>query len=88
MILVQLIQELIALGEGILGHFVSGDPGAATLLADYEWSISGQSAFVLDPKGNYLVGAVADIVVYGAILVDWIVQALLGVPDYNGIAPP
>ena len=88
MILVELLQQAIALGQGILGHFVDGSAGTATLMTDYEWSISDQVAFELSPKGKYLAGAVADIVVYGAILVDWIVQALLGSPNYNAIAPP
>jgi hypothetical protein len=47
------------------------------MLGDFEWNLIGQEAFVTSTKGNYLAGAVADIVVYGAILVDWIVQSLL-----------
>jgi hypothetical protein len=89
MILVQLVQELIAIGEAILGHFVTGTAGTASLLPDYEWTITGASSFNISTKGNYLAGAVADIVTYGAILVDWIVQSLLNttVNAYNGTAP-
>jgi len=88
MILVQLIQELVALGEGILGHFVDGSAGTASVLSDYEWTLTGGTAFELSTKGKYLSGAIADIVTYGAILVDWIVQSLLNTTvDLTNSAP-
>jgi hypothetical protein len=66
----------MVLGQAILSHFVTGTPATFTLTGDREWAIHN-GGFTLSTKGNYLAGAVADIVTYGAILVDWIVQALL-----------
>ena len=77
MILVELLQQAIALGQGILGHFVDGSAGTAYLLGDYEWNLGDGTPFALSTKGQYLSGAIADIVTYGAILVDWIVQSML-----------
>ena len=71
---------MVATWSAILGHFVSGSASSISLGPDYEWAL-GVGYFQTTSKGNYLVGAVADIATYGAILVDWIVQALLG----NGI---
>jgi len=80
MVVVGLVQELLALLNGLLSHFVTGEISSISLGPDYEWAVSvGQ--FETTQKGNYLMGAVADIATYGAILVDWLVQALLG----NGI---
>jgi hypothetical protein len=79
-LLVQLIEEIVALAQGVLSHFVTGDAGVMVLKSDYEWSLSGFTPFTLSTKGEYLSGAVADIVTYGAILVDWIVQAMLNQP--------
>jgi len=80
MVVVGLVQELLALLNSLLGHFVSGNISSISLAPDYEWAV-GIGQFKTTSKGNYLMGAVADIAVYGAILVDWLVQALLG----NGI---
>ena len=77
MVVVGLIQEVLALLNSLLGHFVSGSVSSISLGPDYEWAV-GVGGFRTTSKGNYLMGAVADIVTYGAILVDWIVQALLG----------
>lgn len=82
MAIIQLVQEAIALVEGILSHFVSGGGANAILANDYEWSLE-TSQVTLDPKGMYLSGAVADIVTYGAILVDWLIQALLSGGNVN-----
>jgi hypothetical protein len=79
LLVVQLVAELIAIVQGILGHFVTGSVGTATQMPDYEWSLTGFTNFGLTSKGNFLVGAIADIAVYGVILVDWIVQSLLNV---------
>jgi hypothetical protein len=76
MSLVGIIQEIMVLGQAILSHFVTGTAATFTATGDREWFMTGGS-FSLSDKGNYLAGAVADIAVYGAILVDWIVQALL-----------
>jgi len=80
MVVVGLIQELLALLNGLLNHFVSGEVSTVAVSSDYEWALSA-TQFVTTTKGNYLMGAVADIATYGAILVDWLVQALLG----NGV---
>ena len=88
MLIIGLLEQLIALTQGILGHFVSGNAGTATMLGDYEWTLSGFTSYHMTSKGNYLAGAVADIVTYGAILVDWIVQSLLNVQSsafVNGV---
>jgi len=87
MAIIQLIQQLIALGEGILGHFAANGVVSVSQAADHEWILTQTTPATLTVKGQYLSGAVADIVVYGAILVDWLVQALLGggVNAYNGI---
>jgi hypothetical protein len=77
MVVVGLIQEGLALLNSLLGHFVSGSVSSITLGPDFEWAV-GVGGYQTTSKGNYLMGAVADIATYGAILVDWIVQALLG----------
>lgn len=77
MVVVGLIEEILGLLNGLLGHFVTYSAAPPTLSADFEWNLPAQSA-TLTAKGNYLLGAVADIATYGAILVDWLVQALLG----------
>ncbi len=77
MVVVGLIQEVLVLLNGLLSHFVSGSVSSATLGSDYEWTL-GVNSFAITTKGSYLMGAVADIVTYGAILVDWLVQALIG----------
>ena len=77
MVVVGLVQELLALLNGLLVHFVSGSVSTVSLGPDYEWALSA-TQFETTSKGNYLMGAVADIATYGAILVDWLVQALLG----------
>ena len=84
MILVALIQQIIALGQGILGHFVVGTAATVTQLGDHEWNLTGGN-YAMSTKGSYLAGAVADIVTYGAILVDWIVQSLLSTGGVNAL---
>lgn len=88
MVLVGLIQEVLGLLNGLFTHLVTGSTGAPTLLGDGEWVFMNfNQAYTLTPKGNYLMGAVADIITYGAILVDWIVQALLSFPVQANAAP-
>lgn len=77
MILVGLIEEILQILFALLGHFVTYTAVPPTLSADYEWNLPAQTS-ELTEKGNFLMGAVADIAVYGAILVDWIVQMLVG----------
>jgi hypothetical protein len=77
MIVVGLIEEILGILNGLLAHFVTGGPPTVSLSSDYEWAL-GPANYTLTTKGDYLVGAVADITTYGAILVDWVVQALLG----------
>ena len=89
MVLIQLILEGIALVESTLGHFVHWDTAPAVAqLADHEWVYTA-GQLTVTAKGEYLSGAIADIVTYGAILVDWIVQALLGGDTtlINGLGP-
>jgi len=78
--IINILQSVLAIVQGVLNHFVSGEATSAVLSSDYEWSLSGVSSFTLETKGQYLVGAVADIVTYGAVLVDWVIQSLM----FNG----
>ena len=86
MVVVGLIQEVLGILNGLLSHFVTGAVSTVSLGPDYEWFVSAGS-FNLTKKGNYLIGAVADITTYGAILVDWLVQALLGIGQNVNQAP-
>jgi hypothetical protein len=76
MVFVGLIQEVLGLLGGVLNHFVIGGVSKIAATGDHEWTMTA-GGFGLTNKGNYLAGAIADIVTYGAILVDWVVQALL-----------
>jgi len=88
MVVIGLVQELLGLLNGLLGHFVSGTiTTPPDLSADYEWFVGSAQPSALTTKGNYLMGAVADIATYGAILVDWLVQALLTTPTNVNTAP-
>jgi hypothetical protein len=78
MVVVGLIEEVLGILFGLLAHFVNTPALNVAPQGDFEWSVTGVTVPDLTTKGNYLMGAVADIVVYGAILVDWVVQALLG----------
>jgi hypothetical protein len=78
MVVVGLVEEVLGLLNGLLGHFVSTPTLSLAMNGDGEWSVVGTNVSALTNKGNYLIGAVADIAVYGAILVDWVIQALLG----------
>lgn len=78
MVIVGLIEEGLAMLFGLLGHFVSVGQPYAQVTSDQEWVVAGLTPQALTTKGNYLMGAVADIAVYGAVLVDWLIQALLG----------
>ena len=70
-----LVLKPLALLDSLLRHFVTGSASTPILQGDHEWTLS-PGGFSLTSKGNYLVGAVADIITYGATLVDWIIQAL------------
>lgn len=63
---------------GLLAHFVATPTAVFTQGADGEWSGVGLTVPALTAKGNSLMGAVADIMVYGATLVDMITQVLVG----------
>ena len=78
MIVANLIQEVLALLGGLLGHFVNLPSAVATQGTDGEWTLAGLGIPDLTAKGNSLMGAVADILVYGATLVDFITQTLVG----------
>ena len=86
MVVVGLVEELLAILNGLLAHFVQGiDSIGVTMTPDYEWTLTPATT-TLTSKGEFLVGAVADIATYSAILVDWLVQALIGV-EFNLNAP-
>jgi hypothetical protein len=78
MILAGLIEEILAILGGLLGHFVTTPATNFSQLSDGEWFAAGLTVPALTSKGNALMGAVADILVYGAILVDFITQTLVG----------
>jgi len=78
MVVVGLVEEMLGILDSLLAHFVTPDKQmAVSLSSDYEWALS-PARFTVTTKGEYLTGAIADITTYGAILVDWLVQALLG----------
>jgi hypothetical protein len=77
MAIVSIMESIMVLVQGLLSHFVSGATSTIEMTADFEWALNPGTP-ELTTKGKYLSGALADIVVYGAILVDWIVQSLLG----------
>jgi hypothetical protein len=77
MVIIGLVEEILGILMGLLGHFVTPSYSIPTVSADYEWFVMQATPAELTVKGNYLMGAVADIVTYGAILVDWIIQALM-----------
>jgi len=86
MVVVGLVEEILAILNGLLAHFVTGiDSIGVTMTPDYEWTVTPADV-ALTSKGNFLVGAIADIATYGAILGDWLVQALIGV-EFNLNAP-
>jgi len=90
MLLVQMLEEILGIGQGLLAHFVTGSTISITQLADGEWNLSASNVS-LTGKGNNLIGSIADIVTYGAILVDWVVQALLNTgmsTAVNAVAQP
>lgn len=78
MIVANLILEVLGLLNGLLAHFVGTPQAVFTQASDGEWSAIGLTVPTLTPKGNSLMGAVADIMVYGATLVDMITQVLVG----------
>ena len=77
MFVVGLVYDVLALLDGLLAAFVGHPVFSFVQLADGEWTMTGGTLPTVTGKGNALLGAVADIVTYGAILVDWMVQALL-----------
>jgi len=79
MVVVGLIEEVLGILNSLLTHFVTGGPPTVSLGSDFEWTLN-PAVYTVTTKGEYLTGAVADIATYGAILVDWLVQALLGIP--------
>jgi len=80
MVVAGLIQEVLGLLLGLLTHFVALPTASFTQGPDGEWSGTGLAGVpALTAKGNSLMGAVADILVYGATLVDFITQTLVGV---------
>ena len=86
MVIVSLIEEVLALVEGLLGHFVTGVTSQVPSMSpDYEWLVYPATGH-LTSKGEFLMGAVADIATYGAILVDWLVQAMVGM-NFNLNSP-
>ena len=87
MVVVGLVEEVLALLNGLLAHFVSGiESIKVTMTPDYEWVITPADVN-LTSKGSFLLGAVADIATYGAILGDWLIQAMIGVKfDLNSPA--
>jgi len=78
MVVAGLIQEILGILNGLLGHFVSTPAPTFTQQPDGEWSGANLDVALLTEKGNSLMGAVADILVYGATLVDFIMQVLVG----------
>jgi hypothetical protein len=78
MVVAGLLLEVLGLLNGLLAHFVATPAPSFTQGADGEWTATGLDVPTLTEKGNSLMGAVADILVYGATLVDFITQTLVG----------
>ena len=78
MVVAGLIQEVLGILFGLLDHFVQTPAPTFTQYSDGEWSGTNLDIALLTEKGNSLMGAVADIVLYGATLVDFIMQVLVG----------
>jgi len=78
MIVAGLVLEVLGMLNGLLAHFVGTPVPIFTQGADGEWTATGLDVPMLTEKGNSLMGAVADILVYGATLVDFVVQTLVG----------
>ena len=77
---------LLALEEALESHFIGGTDTTVSLSPDYEWVVTPGS-YQLTSKGEYLLGAISDIMTYGAVLVDWLAQAMIGVKfDLNSPA--
>lgn len=79
MVVAGLLLEVLGMLNGLLAHFVATPVPSFTQGADGEWTAAGLDVPLLTEKGNSLMGAVADIMVYGATLVDFITQTLTGV---------
>jgi hypothetical protein len=86
MTLVQLTQEILAIVQGVLAHFVTGTASTITITSDYE-SVLTQGSLSLTTKGNYLTGGLADVTMYGTMALDWILQALLNMTSVNNSVP-
>ena len=79
MVVAGLIQEVLGILLGLLGHFVETPAPSFVQSPDGEWSGTNLDVAMMTEKGNSLMGAVADIVLYGATLVDFVLQVLVGV---------
>jgi hypothetical protein len=86
MTLIQLTQEILAIVQGVLAHFVSGTASTITITSDYE-SVLTQGSLALTNKGNYLAGGLADVTMYGVMALDWIIQAMLNLSSVSNAVP-
>jgi hypothetical protein len=86
MTLIQLVQEFMAILQGMLSHFVTGTASTVSITPDYE-SVLTQGSLSLTGKGNYLVGGFADVLLYGTMALDWIIQAMLNLTSANNSVP-
>jgi len=86
MTLVQLTQEILAIVQGVLAHFVTGTASTIAIGPDYESTLT-QGSLSLTTKGSYLAGGLADVTVYGVMALDWITQALLNLTSVNNSVP-
>ena len=73
----RLITTPLVLLDSLLDHFVTGQPTQFYLQRDFEW-VSEPGSYQLTTKGNYLLGAISDIMTYGSVLVDWVTQSFVG----------
>ncbi|MDG7041487.1 MAG: hypothetical protein JRN22_00335 [Nitrososphaerota archaeon] len=86
MTLIQLTQEFLAILQGVLSHFVTGTASTVTITSDYE-SVLTQGSLALTTKGNYLSGGFADVLLYGTMTLDWLIQAMLNLTSASNAVP-
>ena len=78
MALSNIIAQVLGLTQGFLHHFITGGVTGFQQLCDGEWIMYHTPAMTITPKGSSLIGALADITVYGATMLDQLLQTLVG----------
>jgi hypothetical protein len=69
-----ILAEFLSMFQGLASHFVTGS-ATFTQQSDYEWTYT--SDIVPSVKANMIGGALADIILYGAQVLDQILQVMV-----------